>query len=89
MAANVYPVDGRVAPPAVPIRNTRSPARVVVGASVIGIAPVSVCSTVQGRGPTARSRYRPRAVSYPASSSTARENSVYSTSARSAARGRQ
>lgn len=44
--AKVYPVAGRVAPPAAPIGNTEAPVRRGSRASVIGITPCSVPVTV-------------------------------------------
>ncbi|OMI36393.1 hypothetical protein SPAR_26401 [Streptomyces sparsogenes DSM 40356] len=51
-AAKVYPVAGRVAPPAVPIRNTEAPARRGKRASVIGITPCSTATTSHRAGPS-------------------------------------
>lgn len=56
-AAKVYPVDGRVAPPAVPIRNTERPARRGNRASVMGIAPCSTAVTRNASSPSTRAVY--------------------------------
>lgn len=50
MAAKVNPVDGRVAPPAVPRRTTRGEGRATKGPSVIGMTPFSTSATVNRAG---------------------------------------